>query len=218
MFIESIFPYIFVLFIFIFFAFIPTNFFTNRRMKKIDSIQNVYDRSNAYKDLPRPVRSLTEKESETLRNLHGSFVPIPNWKKEYRKIAFFIGLVIFGAIITMNDFALEGKTISILTLLGDSDFLVGVVAIIIIFIITVYLILNKYKYYLDLRSPVFGTTGILTMHWITGSTNDDTYFKIRDVTITKNYSDFVEYLKKIPEGHDVYVEYSPHTKQVWTVR
>lgn len=218
MFIESILPYIIGLLIFIIVIFVPTNFFTKRRMKKVNSVQNVYDRANAYKDLPRPVRSLTEKESETLKSLHGSFVPIPNWKKEYRTIALIIGLIVLMAIIALNDSALEGRTISARTLLGDTDFLFGIATIIIIFIVTVYLILNKYKYYLDLRAPVFGTTGILTMHWITGSTNDDTYFQIRDITIAKSYSDFIEYLKEIPEDYDVYVEYSPHTKHVWTVR
>jgi hypothetical protein len=93
-----------------------------------------------------------------------------------------------------------------------TEFIVTATAIILLFFTVAY---AKRVIYYDLRSPVFGTTGILKSK---GYKFDDTQvFKVRNIYIaSKNLNaNLYEYVSNMKKGTKVYIEYSPHSGRLW---
>lgn len=151
---------------------------------------------------PRPIRDLDPIEISILKEY--AFPPILRKKNTFFFfcVGYLILIVIALALTTpsqmfVSDFANPVLVIDIVIFVSftTSGFL-G------------YMLTRK-KYYLDLRSPVFATKGKLT------AKGKNLY--VRKIPITRRH-----FASNIPKTlsleHDLYIEYSPHSKIIWRFR
>ncbi len=170
------------------------------------------DKQEFYTDRPRPVRKLEHEEIEFLQRHQGKHI-MPEW---IRYSLIIVLMICFLYLIPASLFFVLFAS-QIYQALGIAPFFILPVtfACLIFFIYIIFFRHDKYRF--DLYAPVFGTTG-KSNHFI--DKNKKPYLiTVREVPISKYYEkklfrDLISY----PEGTDIYVEYSPHSKKVWSAK
>ncbi len=202
---------IFVMIIFIIFGYLNAQ----KKLSNLQKIEYKEDMLHFFKENKHPLRDLKTNELIILKAKYNSLIPGVAFA-DYR-IYIIPSLFFFVSIVPNLNSLLQKSQRDFFSIFSPGQWIILTV-ITSIFIYIIALISHRYKYYLDMRSPVFATIGKLYLYWGGSIESEGTYFQIRDVKINyRFYPEFAKYLNSLPEKSDIYIEFSPHTKSVWKV-
>jgi hypothetical protein len=175
---------------------------------KLHKLQYKKDYAKSGEDIPRPVRNLTAEEAEAIKKDLISVVPLPRPASRRFTTSLKVFLISF---FLMLPFTLYNY-LTTQTIDDWPKLVFAGIVLISTYYIFAYI---KGQYYLDLRSPVFGTSGILIN--MNKKIDADYVFQIRNILVSKKNvnSKFFDVLSKLDSGALVYMEYSPHSGRIW---
>lgn len=153
---------------------------------------------------PHPARNLSTQEKKILlkNTLHFSEIPFKEGKTSSYELFFYVaGIAMLGMLFFLSISR------------GELNFeILFYLMVIIVALIAIYH--QRFNYMIDLRSPVFNTTGGLYTLTLRGTK----YFFVKDIDITYFLNEKeVQLFEELEEGTLIALDYSPHSKFVWKI-